>query len=114
MIHQHQFPPTDTLGELIRLILTNNVFEFDNKHYRQIQGAAMGTKMAPSYAIIYMNKIEREMLQNQKPPTKFLRFIDDILMFDEHGEEITRTYEQSPPPIHKIHIRILQRFYQFF
>ena len=47
----------------------------------------MGTKMAPSYAILYMDQLERELMKDQKPPTKFLRFMDDILIFDDHGEQ---------------------------
>ena len=91
----HQFPPSDTLVELTKLILTNNVFEFDNKYYRQVQGTAMGTKMAPSYAIIYMDKIERELMKHQKPCTKFLIFIDDILIFYEHGEDELLTQQAN-------------------
>ena len=62
-------PPTEVLVALTRLILTNNVFEFEGKHYRQTQGAVMGTKMAPSYAILFMGRLEHELLQYPKPPT---------------------------------------------
>jgi hypothetical protein len=43
-------PTPDVLVELIDIVLKNNVFEFHNKYYLQIQGTAMGTKMAPAYA----------------------------------------------------------------
>ena len=32
--------------EAISLVLKENTFCFDNKHYRQLQGTAMGTKIA--------------------------------------------------------------------
>ena len=43
---------------LIDFILTHNLFKFNNYHYVQIKGTAMGTKMAPAYANIYMDAIE--------------------------------------------------------
>jgi hypothetical protein len=42
-------PPTENLTSLIELILKNNYFTFNNEFYRQIQGTAMDTKIAPSY-----------------------------------------------------------------
>ena len=39
---------------LANLVLTKNNFEFNKKIYRQVQGTAMGTRMAPSYANIFM------------------------------------------------------------
>ena len=43
-----------TLG---KLVLKNNYFEFNGNLYLQKQGTAMGTRMAPNYAIIFMHKI---------------------------------------------------------
>jgi hypothetical protein len=40
--------------EMLTLVLKNNHFTFDGNHYLQINGIAMGTKMAPSYANIFM------------------------------------------------------------
>ena len=83
----------------------------------------MGTKMAPSYAIIYMDQLERELLQHQKPPTKFFRFIDDIIMLYDHGEEelaklldhmntfhptIKFTYEFSRESVNFMDIKIMK------
>ena len=46
-------PPTSYLVKLLSLILKCNNFKFNEKHYLQIQGTAMGTKMAPSYAFLW-------------------------------------------------------------
>lgn len=43
-----------TIESLLILVLKYNHFEFDNKHYLQINGNAMRTKMAPNYANIFM------------------------------------------------------------
>ena len=40
--------PTETLCDLIQIILNMNNFTFNNKHYLQKHGTALGTKMAPS------------------------------------------------------------------
>lgn len=52
---------TTRLCDLIWLISTNNTFTFNGQQYRvrQINGTAMGTKMAPSYANFFMGKFER-------------------------------------------------------
>jgi hypothetical protein len=47
-----QEPPTECSVEMLTLVLKNNNFTFDGNHYLQINGRAMGTKMAPSYAKI--------------------------------------------------------------
>ena len=43
---------------LVDFILTHNLFVFDNKQYLLINGTAMGTKMAPTYADIFMYYVE--------------------------------------------------------
>ena len=42
--------------------LTHNTFTFNRPHYQQINGTAMGTKMAPSYANLFMGKFEEPAL----------------------------------------------------
>ena len=38
-------------------ILKHNTFTFNDKYYLQTNGTAMGTKMAPAYAIISMESV---------------------------------------------------------
>ena len=47
--------------EGIKLILTNNIFEFNREYYKQIKGTAMGTKMAPTYANLTLGYLERKL-----------------------------------------------------
>ena len=42
------------ITESIKLILENNVFFFDDKYYNQLHGTAIGTKMAPVYATLFL------------------------------------------------------------
>jgi hypothetical protein len=47
----------------------------------QINGTAMGTKMAPSYANIFMGKLEKLIIQSAPhKPLSWFRFIDDVDM----------------------------------
>jgi hypothetical protein len=39
-------------------------FTFNGDHYLQINGTAMGTKMAPSYANTFMGKFEKQLLES--------------------------------------------------
>ena len=57
-----QWLPTEDLCHLINLILARNTFTFNQELYLQQSGTAMGTRMAPSYANLFMGKFEREFL----------------------------------------------------
>lgn len=51
--------------ELLDYILKHNVFQFDSSHYPQVQGVAMGTKCAPSYANLYLGGGKRSFFQDR-------------------------------------------------
>ena len=94
-------PTKRDLGELMRLILTNNNLEFDNQHYLQIHGTAMGTKMAPSFANLFMGKLEKQFLSRQNlKPQIWLRFIDDIFMIWTHGEDNLESFIKNINSFH--------------
>ena len=79
---------TESLAELAEIVLNQNIFEFDEKILRQLQGTAIGTKMAPPYAILFLAKLEEDFLnQCEYKPTVWYRYIDDIFMVWTHGDE---------------------------
>ena len=83
-------PPTECLVEMLTLVLKYNNFTFDANHYLQINGTAMGTIMAPSYANIFMGNLEeRLLLSSLKQPLSWFRFIDDVDMKWIHSEKRT-------------------------
>ena len=62
-------------------ILTMNNFTFNDSHYLQIHGTAMGTKMVPSFANLFLGLFEKNALRNASfQPHTWLRYIDDIFM----------------------------------
>ena len=60
-----QQPPTEDLVQLIELISTKSNFTFDEEHYLQLHGTAMGTHMALSYANLFMGGGEATELRRQ-------------------------------------------------
>ena len=79
---------TESIVELAEVVLKNNVFEFNEKVYKQKRGTAIGSKMAPPYAIIFMDDLENKMLAGEEfKPKIWWRYIDDIFLVWEHGEE---------------------------
>ena len=82
----HNNIPTGTLCDLIRMILTMNNFSFNDNHYLQIHGTAMGTKMAPSFANLFLGTFEANALKNAPfNPHTWFRYIDDIFMIWTEG-----------------------------
>ena len=56
--------------------------------FKQLRGTAIGTKIVPPYVIIFMDSLEEDMLNNSLlKPLVWWRYIDDIFMMWEHGEE---------------------------
>ena len=79
---------TESLVELAECVLKNNVFEHDNTYFRQKRGTAIGTKMAPPYAILFMAALEEKILKNaEHKPFVWWRYIDDVFMIWQHGKE---------------------------
>ena len=73
-------------------VLTNNLFEFDSKFYKEISGGAVRTKFAPPYACIFIGHIETEFLKAQDVKHWFWkRLIDDIFFYmDRKWSEIRK------------------------
>ena len=80
--------------EAISHVLRENTFSFDNKHYRQLQGTAMGTKIAPTYATLVIGYLEVNLFRKyeetlgKNEPEEFIkifkRFLDDCFCFGNH------------------------------
>ena len=63
-------------------------FELSEQGLKQVRGTAIGTKFAPSYAIIYMAALEEDFLETLiKKLWLWWRYIDDIFMIWQHGED---------------------------
>ena len=84
---------TSSLLELADLALKNNYFEHNSKIYKQEQGTAIGTKFAPSYAVLYMSEFEEKGISTfHFKPWVWWRYIDDVFMIWQHGEESLKEF----------------------
>ena len=61
-------PSSETLLRLAELVLTLNCFSFAGSYYKQINGVAMGTRMGPSYANIFVGFVEHQFLMRTTAP----------------------------------------------
>ena len=80
---------------MMHIILTKNNFQFYGQNYLQINGTAMGTKMAPNYANLFMADLEEKILSeapNNLRPTVWWRYIDDIFFTWDHDEAQLHTF----------------------
>ena len=70
MILLDRFGPDNfsTLQRLPQLVLTLNCFSFAGSYYKQINGVAMGTKMGPSYANLFVGYIEHKFFNQYNGP----------------------------------------------
>ena len=76
---------TDIIIQSTKFILKHNYFNFRNQQFLQLKGTAMGTKMAPQYANVFMANLEENFLQNtHNKPLIYLRYIDDIFLLWTH------------------------------
>ena len=79
---------TESLLDLAECVIKNNIFEHNNRFFKQKQGTAIGTKMAPPYAILFMADLEEKFLESSPlKPYVWWRYIDDIFLIWEHGKE---------------------------
>ena len=80
--------PTKWIITLLRHVLDKNVFQFNGKFFIQKKGTAMGTRVAPSLANIFVYHLMRKALSGYHlKPLVYKRFIDDIFIIWTHGTE---------------------------
>ncbi len=92
--------PKQFLRQLMLLVLTDNIFSFDSKIYRQKTGIAMGTKCAPALANLFLVVIEDRLFNKRnhqaKPlPLLWRRYIDDVFGIWTEGQEALEEFKLS-------------------
>ena len=86
---------------LVDFILKHNLFVFDDEQYLQTNGLAIGTKMAPAYANIFIYYIQNTLFVSYNSrPTAYFRHIDDIFLFWPHGIDTLQTFLENANRTH--------------
>ena len=62
--------PIPQLVELTELCLCSSYFQFQDKYYEQIKGAAMGCPLSPIVANLFMENLEDEAIRSAPFPTQ--------------------------------------------
>ena len=76
--------PRHFIRTMLQFILNHNIFQFNARTYKQIMGVAMGTRMAPTFANLFMADVEEDLFH--RASTRFprlllwMRYIDDIFL----------------------------------
>ena len=80
---------------LLRHCLSNNFLRFGDQYFRQTTGIAMGSRVAPPLAIVFMDSLERKYLEESHyKPSIYMRYIDDVLAVWTHGEDRLQEFLQ--------------------
>ena len=95
IMNKHNTDPKLTywVSRCIKCILKNNNFTFNESNYIQTQETAMGTKMAPKYANIFMHQLKINLCPNLQKNlaifTLYRRYLDGL---DAPRRYLTRIY----------------------
>ena len=87
---------SEDICQLIKFIFENNVISFNDEYFSQECGTAMGTRMAPCYANIFMAELAKNFLSGYpyKPFTNY-RYINDIFIIWSHGLDLLHNFINS-------------------
>ena len=84
---------TESLIDFAECILKNIIFEHNLSFYKQLRGTAIGTKIAPPYAIIFLGNLEERFFSDcDISPLVWWRYIDDMFMLWQHGEKALKRF----------------------
>ncbi|EYC19331.1 hypothetical protein Y032_0024g1025 [Ancylostoma ceylanicum] len=77
---------------MITSVLSCNVFRFNNKFYEQRRGLAMGNRIAPLLAIIFLDHIEKISLTSEI--LLYKRYIDDVFVIGTTKMDVEAALER--------------------
>ena len=70
---------TETFLVFAEIILKSNIFHFHEETLKQLRGTVIGTKLAPTYGIVFMVGLEEKILEAiELQPRNWCMYIYDI------------------------------------
>ncbi|EYC15426.1 hypothetical protein Y032_0037g3514 [Ancylostoma ceylanicum] len=82
----------DDVRTMINSVLACNIFRFENRFFERRRGLAMGNRIAPILAIIFLDHIERASLTSGI--LLYTRYIDDVFVIGTTEMEVEATLEK--------------------
>ncbi|WP_179117283.1 hypothetical protein, partial [Solemya velum gill symbiont] len=86
--------------KMIETVLENNCFGFGSNYYIQKEGVAIGSRLGKNYVCTYMRKWDEELLNTDKTPLFYKRFIDDGFGIWVGNERDLKTFAHHANSIH--------------
>ena len=90
------------VAQLLQVVLCNNYFRFRERTFLQIKGLAMGSNISPVVAILFMHRLESQVIRSSTVIGFYKRYIDDIFILTvnkETAESIHTTMNAQHPSI---------------
>ena len=86
-------PPTLVLRLLLSYVLQNNVLTFNGEIFSPKHSVAMGTKLAPALATLFLSHIETDFTSSTPhKPDLWLQYTDDVFCVWNKGGDIFNTF----------------------
>lgn len=94
----HDMPKSevDLVKKLLYWVFNNNYFKFNDVHYKQKRGIAMGSPIAPSFANLVLIYLERFKILSDVCIFTYFRFIDDtfVLLEEKNLEYVQGVFQK--------------------
>ena len=98
-----QLSTWESLTELAESVLKNKNFEHNLLFSKPLRETAIGTKMAPPYAVIFLGDLEERFFSCcDISPLLWGRYTDDIFMLWQHGENELKKFLEILNSYHPI------------
>ncbi|VDO65040.1 unnamed protein product [Heligmosomoides polygyrus] len=81
----------EDIQALLKTILECNILQFDGVFYAQKRSPAMGLRIAPLLAIVYLGRIERRSLT--QGIVFYKRYIDDVFVIGSSALDLNTTLD---------------------
>jgi hypothetical protein len=98
MIENHKTPTytltTSDIKTLLECITNNTYFTFEGTWYKQLNGLPMGASISGPLAILYMNKIENQLMSRKPSLSIYARYVDDIFILTKDKNEADKIYNE--------------------
>ena len=75
---------------IVQECLNCNIFKWSGKYYTQLRGLAMGQRLAPVLAVLFMSRIEGPVIERR--PLMYCRYIDDCFVATSTQSEMDELF----------------------
>ena len=82
---------SEQIAELLSIILANTYFKYRGKVFQQISGLPMGNSISGLLAMVYMTRLENQIVDNLQIGL-YKRYVDDVLILTTTREEADRIF----------------------